>query len=278
MIEKFSRSWALAKASASVLKSDKELLLFPVISTIAMLIVIATFAVPVFALNLFAGDEPDPLLFILGFLFYVSQYFVIFFFNTALVGAAMIRLEGGDPTVRDGLNIAMSRIGPILGYAAIAATVGMILNALKERAGFLGDMVINLVGAAWTVATAMVVPVLVAQNVGPVDAIKESVSLLKKTWGENIIGNAGIGLAFRLIMVGVIVVGVTLAILMSATVSPWFGLAIGVLTIIAVLMLGVVQAALSGIYSAAMYRYAVDGHAPAGFEGDALQMAFQPKG
>jgi hypothetical protein len=276
MFDKFSRSWALAKASASVLKSDKELLLFPVISTLAMLVVIATFAVPIFTLNLFAGEEPDPLLFVLGFLFYVSQYFVIFFFNTALVGAAMIRLEGGDPTVKDGLNIAMSKIGPILGYAAIAATVGMILNALKERAGFLGDMVINLVGAAWTVATAMVVPVLVAQNVGPVDAIKESVLLLKKTWGENILGNAGIGLAFGLVIAGTFVVGLILAIALSA-VSPWLGAGVGVLTVIAVLMLAVVQAALSGIYAAALYRFAVDGAAPPGFEGGALQLAFRAK-
>jgi hypothetical protein len=276
MFDRFSRSWALAKASASVLKSDKELLLFPVISTVATLIVIATFAIPVFALNLFANGEADPLAFVLGFLFYVTQYFVIFFFNTALVGAAMIRLEGGDPTVRDGLNIAMSRIGPILGYAAIAATVGMILNALKERAGFLGDMVINLVGAAWTVATAMVVPVLVAQNVGPVDAIKESVSLLKKTWGENILGNAGIGLAFGLVIAATVVIGVILAIVLSA-VSPWLALGVVVLTVIAVLTLGVVQAALSGIYAAALYRYAVDGEAPPGFEGGALQMAFRPK-
>ena len=276
MFQKFSRSWALAKASASVLKSDKELLLFPVISTIAMLLVIATFAVPVFALNLFAGGEPDALAFVLGFLFYVTQYFVIFFFNTALVGAAMIRLEGGDPTVKDGLNIAMSKIGPILGYAAIAATVGMILNALKERAGFLGDMVINLVGAAWTVATAMVVPILVAQNVGPVDAIKESVMLLKKNWGENVIGNAGIGMAFGLLMFATIILGIVLAVLL-AQVSPWLGLGVGVLAVIAVLLLAVIQAALSGIYSAALYRFAVDGEAPPGFEGGALQMAFQPK-
>jgi len=276
MFERFSRSWALAKASASVLKSDKELLLFPVISTIAMLVVIATFCIPIFALNLFAGDEPNPLAFVLGFLFYVTQYFVIFFFNTALVGAAMIRLEGGDPTVKDGLNIAMSKIGPILGYAAIAATVGMILNALKERAGFLGQIVINLVGAAWTVATAMVVPVLVAQDVGPIDAIKESVMLLKKNWGENIIGNAGIGLAFGLVIFATIVVGVVLALVMSA-ISPWLGLGVGILTVIAVLMLAVVQAALAGIYSAALYRFAIDGQAPPGFEGGALQMAFKQK-
>jgi hypothetical protein len=277
MFEKFSRSWALAKASASVLQSDKELLLFPVISTVAMLLVIATFAVPIFALDLFANGEPDVFAIILGFLFYVTQYFVIFFFNTALVGAAMIRLEGGDPTVKDGLNIAMAKIVPILGYAAIAATVGMILNALKERAGFLGDIVINLVGAAWTVATAMVVPVLVAQDVGPVDAIKESVMLLKKNWGENIIGNSGIGLAFGLVMFATIILGIVLAVI-GASISPWLGLGVAVVAVIAVLLLAVIQAALSGIYSAALYRFAVDGQAPAGFEGGALQMAFRPKG
>ena len=39
----------------------------------------------------------------------------------------------------------------------------------------------------------------------------------------------------------------------------------------------VVQAALSGIYSAAVYRYAVDGQAPQGFTGTELQAAFKAK-
>src|SRR5207342_2494699 len=244
MFERFSRSWALTKASAAVLRSDKELLVFPVISSIAALLVAATFIIPIIGLRLFEGGHMGPLGFVIGFLFYVCQYFVIFYFNVALVGAAMIRLEGGDPTVADGLRIAKGKIGVILGYAAIAATVGIVLKAIQERAGFVGKIVVGLLGAAWTVATFLVVPVLVTQNVGPIDALKESVSLLKKTWGENIIGTGGIGLAF------------------------------GLITILAVLLLSVIQAALGGIYSAALYRYAVDGQAPAGFEGGALQVAF----
>ena len=98
MFAKFSRSWKLVKASTAILRSDKELLIFPIVSGIATLIVLATFAVPVLSLKLFA-DGVGPVSVAVGFLFYLCQYFVIFYFNSALVGAAMIRLGGGDPTV-----------------------------------------------------------------------------------------------------------------------------------------------------------------------------------
>jgi hypothetical protein len=276
MFAKVSRSWELAKASAAVLRSDKELLLFPVISSIAALLVAATFFIPVFAMGVFEGGEMGLGGAVLGYLFYLCQYFVIFFFNTALIGAAMIRLEGGDPTVADGLNIAKSKIGVIFGYAAIAATVGLLLRAIEERAGVVGRIVVAFLGMAWTLSTALVVPVLVTQNVGPIEAVKESVLLLKKTWGENILGNGGIGLVFGLLSMAVVVVGVALVIV-AAMVSPYLAIAVGVVGVVALVMLGVIQAALSGIYSAALYRYAVDGQAPAGFDSGAMQLAFKPK-
>ena len=106
---------------------------------------------------------------------------MIFYFNAALVGAAMIRLEGGDPTVSDGLRIANSKLGAILGYAAIAATVGIVLRMIEERLGIVGRWVVGLLGVAFTLATFLVVPLLVSRNIGPVDAVKESATLLKKT-------------------------------------------------------------------------------------------------
>jgi hypothetical protein len=276
MFEKFSRSWELVKASASVLRSDKELLIFPVLSSIAAIIVIATFAIPVFALRIFENGMGVGGA-ILGFFFYLCQYFVIFFFNSALVAAAMIRLEGGDPTVADGFNAAKSRIGPILGYAAIAATVGLILQALKNRDNnFLVRMIGSGLGVAWTLSTFLVVPVLVQQNVGPIEAIKQSVNLLKRTWGENAIGNVGLGLVFGLMMVGVIIGGVILVIL-AASVSAWFAITLAVLVVLAAVALAIIQSALAGIYSAALYRYATVGEAPAGFESTGMQRAFAAK-
>jgi hypothetical protein len=276
MFEKFSRSWELVKASAGVIRSDKELLLFPVFSGLAAMAIIATFALPFFALKLFEPGN-EVLGAILGFVLYFCLYSITFFFNSALVGAALIRLEGGDPTLADGFGAARARIGPILGYAAIAATVGVFLSALKNKENnFLVRMFASGLGVAWTLATFLVVPVLVAENVGPIDALKKSVSLLKRTWGENAVGNVGIGLTFGLLIFAAIIVSLVLVV-GAASVSPKLAIPVGVIAILAIVMLGIIQSALSGIYSAALYRYATDGSAPAGFEGTSMATAFAPK-
>ena len=264
MFEKFSRSWELVKASASVLRSDKELMLFPVISGMVSLVVLATFLIPMSLMGLFAeGFGAGAVVF--GFLFYFCQYAVVIFFNSALVAAAMIRLEGGDPTLADGFNAAKARIPAILGYAAIAATVGVLLQSLKNsRNNFIVRLLGSGLGVAWTLATFLMVPVLVSRDIGPIDALKESVSLFKRTWGESAVGTVGIGAAFWVITVGMVLVGVLLTILAA---QAWMGLAIlvGGLFLVAVLLLGVFQSALSAVYSAALYRFATTHEAPPAF-------------
>jgi hypothetical protein len=279
---KFERSWALTKASLGVLRSDKELLVFPLVSAIAAIVVALSFILPMFGLGLFEridrdGNGMPPVFYAWLFAFYLVQYFVMFFFNSALVGAAMMRLDGADPTVADGLRIARGKWKQILGYAAIAATVGMVLRAIEERAGFIGRIVIGLVGVAWTLATFLTVPVLVARDVGPIEALKESATLLKRTWGENLIGNGGLGLVLGLLNVGVILLGAVLAIGLASQGLVVLAIVAAVLAGLAVLGVALIQSALTGIYSAALYRYAVAGNAPEGFDGVLLQGAFQRK-
>lgn len=282
MFERFSRSWALIKASASVLSKDKELLVFPAVSSVATLIVLGSFLAPMLMV---LGNNPDslkgenisPIWAVWAFLFYLSQYFVIFFFNTALVGAASMRLEGEDPTVADGLRIAWSKVGIILGYAAIAATVGMILRAVEQRAGWIGTWIAGLFGAAWTIATFMVVPVLVHRDIGPLDAVKESAMLLKQTWGENLIGQGGMGLIFGLgyVLLWVVTLGLAIpAIGAKQVMLAGLLIATGVL---ATLLVALMQAALQGIYSAALYRYATGHQNSPEFSGHLLQNAFAVK-
>lgn len=280
MFEKFSHSWSLIKSSASVLRSDKELLVFPLLSAISCILVAATFFVPALFAGLFSGldrEHMNPLFYVFLFVFYVVQYFVIIFFNSALIGAAMIRLNGGDPTVADGFRIAMSKLPAILGYAVIAATVGVILRAVQERAGFVGRLVVGMIGVAWTVASFLVVPVLVSQDIGPIDAVKRSAELLKKTWGQNLIGTGGIGLVFGLAIVGLVVVGaglITLAVssgILAVTITATVAVAV------ALLLLILIQAALQGVYAAALYRYATQGDAGTGFDQALVADAFKVK-
>ena len=281
MFERFSRSWSLVKASAAVLRQDKELLVFPLVSTIAALLVAATFILPAIGLGWFEQFEQregfSPGAAVFGFVFYLTQYFVIFYFNTALVGAAMIHLDGGDPTVGDGLRIASSKLGPILGYAAIAATVGVILRAIQERAGFVGRWVAGLLGLAWTVATFLVVPILVTRDVGPIDALKESATLLRKTWGENLIGNGGLGLAFGLVYVLLALVGGGLVVAVASLGSAALTGTLVALLVIGYIVLALVHAALSGIYSAALYRFASAGQGSESFSPEVLSNAFRVK-
>ena len=275
MFDKVARSWDLVKASASVLRSDKELMLFPVISGIATVVVLATFLLPMFALRIFAdGFGVGGAVF--AFMFYFVQYSVMIFFNCALVGAAMIRLEGGDPTLADGFRTARARLPAILGYAAIAATVGVLLQSLKRKDNnFVVRLVGSGLGAAWTLATFLVVPVLVTRDVGPIDALKQSATLLKRTWGENAVGQVGIGAAFGLITFALVLVGAGAALL-AAQVSVALAIMVGALFLLVVLLAGVYQAALSGIYSAALYRYAVSHETPPAFRDAGLEQAFLP--
>lgn len=281
---RLERSLALVKASWGVLKQDRELLVFPVLSGIASLAVVATFVAPMALFGVLeAGAEGGslnlgPVSMVGVFLFYLVQYTVIFFFNSALVGAAMIRLEGGDPTVSDGLRIAFDRIGAILEYAALAATVGMLLRFIQERAGFLGKMVAGLAGIGWTLATYLAVPVLVHQRLGAIDVVKESAGLFKKTWGEQMVGHGGIGLLMGLLAFGTGAVGVGLTVAAgSLGLGPVAVLGMIGLTVTSLLGVGIVGSALKGVYSAVLYRYATTGSAGAGFQGELLQGAFQPK-
>ncbi len=278
MFDRFSRSWELVKASATVLRQDKHLLVFPFISGLASLAVILCFALPIFGLKAFDGlDGNNAMLYSTAFLFYVVQYFVIFYFNVALVGATMIRMDGGAPTVADGLRVANSRLGAILGYAIIAATVGVILRAIQERVGFLGRIIVGMLGVGWTIATFLVVPVLAARDQGPVASIKDSAAMLKQTWGENVIGQAGIGLVFGVLFT---VMGIAAAALLFAVAqagSIVLIVVVAVLLGLAFLLAVLVQSALAGVYSAALFRYADKGASSTGFDNRALQGAFAVK-
>ncbi len=277
---RFARSWELVKLCWGVLRDDKELVVFPIVSAIGVLLVTASFAIPGFFTGFWqqvSDDGASVGVYVLAFLFYLVQYIVIIFFNSALVSAALIRLKGGDPTLGDGLRGATAHLPAILGYAAIAATVGLILRVIADRGGVGGAIVAVIGGAAWTIVTFLAVPVLVAEGVGPVAAIKRSGGLLKKTWGEQIIGSSGIGLVFGLLGVAIALVGGAAGAVIIGAGAAWPGIAILAVTVLAVLAVALLSATLHGIYSAALYSYAV-GDDTGAFDREILAGAFRPKG
>ena len=273
-MSRISRTIQLAKSSWQVLKADKELLLLPVLSLVATILVAATFLAPI----LLAGDavaleDPGPVGYVLLFAAYVTLAFITIFFNAALVHAANERLDGGDPTLGSAIRGALMRVGRILPWAIVSATVSIVLRAIEERAGAIGRIVSAIAGVAWSLVTFLVIPVLVIEGVGVGEAVKRSGSLFKKTWGENVAAQVGFGLigflamlpAF-LIVAGAIAAGGAIAVI---------GIGVAVVWVLAVVM---VLSALNGIFQTALYRHAAGVEAGSGpFGAGELQAAFQPK-
>ncbi|MDE0231109.1 MAG: DUF6159 family protein [bacterium] len=264
---RLANSIALAKASWEVLKADKELMLLPVISMVSTVIAVVVFFVP-----LLATDAGGASLLVLVALYFVLAYITIFF-NAALISAAHERLEGGDPTVGSALRGAASRAGRIVPWALISAVVSVILKALEERAGFLGSIVISLVGMAWNVVTFLVLPIIVIEGMGATGSIKRSVNLFRQTWGENLGAQVGLGLVgFLAALPGIALILAGLGV-GGAGFLPL--LAVGVIWMV---LVAVVMAALSGIFQTALYHFAVGGSAQSGyFDSQILNDAFRTR-
>ena len=276
MFNKLAYTWSLMGASWDVLKRDKEMLFFPLMSFLCCAAVTLSFLIPLYRADFLgpppgdAGPSRQIAYYGVLFLFYLCTYFVGIFFNAGLVACTIKRMEGGDPTVEFGLRAAAARLPQILGWALLSATVGMALRALEDRSKALGRIVIGLVGVAWSVATFLVVPVLVAEGKGPFAAAGESARLLKRTWGEQIIGSAGFGLLFFVLFIP----GFIMAFLGVFT-SLWVLVGLGAAY---VLVLALVQSALSTIYQTAVYLYARNnGQAPAGFSTGLLSDAMRSR-
>ena len=203
--------------------------------------------------------------------YFLLSFFVIYF-NTALVGAAMIRIRGGDPTVGDGIAIANRRLPQILGWALISGTVGLLLRVLREQAGnnFLGQIIISMVGGVWAYLTFFVIPTIVVEGVGPVQAIKRSSSLFKRTWGEQFVSSFGFGLLF----VAAVIAGAIPAFIV-AQISPVVGVAVGVVTVGGA---AAIVSSLEGIFKAALYEYAAENVVAEEFSLELLKGSYRQRG
>ncbi len=279
---KLSNSWDLARQSFQVLKSDKELMWLPVLSAISCLLATALMmgAGAVFYPSIRAAIATHSewrltpqFIFGVSFAFYLVNYFVIVFLNTALVGAATIRLQGGDPAVDDGLRLAWQRKGVILQWAFVAATVGMILKMIEERASFIGRLVVGLIGLAWSLASFLVAPILAYEDVGPFEALQRSAELFRKTWGEQVVGGISFGLIFFLLAVP----GLLLPIFGYVLADQEGLIAFMVPLVFYVIILSVENSATRGIFVAALYHFATTGRVAPGFRKYSFANAWKPR-
>jgi len=276
----FSNTWSITKTSMVVLRKDKELLAFPLLSFVFIGIIVGVVAAAFLALGTFdrldtggdAGGESqlkagDAVVGVVGVFFIMI---VVNYFNAALMGAARHRLKGGDPNLGTGFAAVNKNIGGVIGWAFISTIIFIVLTYARHAArdNFIARIVIGMVGSLIAYMTFFVVPILIVEGVGPIEAIKRSKAYLTRTWGEQFVSGFGFGILRFIAALPGIVLGVAVG-----AVSP----VAGVIVAIPLVVLGVsVVNALEGIFKMALYEQVVENVQPAFFEREVLQNSFSP--
>jgi hypothetical protein len=292
MFATIGRSWQFAKISYGIVWDFKKLIVFPLLSTLAAVLVIASFIAPLWATGTLQGwvEATDPeaggtvstadqvAMYGTLFLFYFCNYFVIVFFNSALTACALKVVNGEAPTIGYGFSTAGQRLPQILGWAFVSAVIGVLLKIIENAHEKAGAIVAAILGTAWTALTYFVVPVLVMEGAGPVTAMKRSVGTLKATWGEALVGNFSMGfLAFLVMLPVILVLGVLAALAFGSGNVPMIALAIGVGVIVIVIAVAATSTA-DVVFKALLYNHATGRSVPEGIDQTLFQDAFRPKG
>ncbi len=268
------RSWELARSSWSVIRTRPSLTLLPVVSSVVTLVVAASFAVPVLLTADTSGEQwsMSAVGWVIAAVGYLVSAYVVMFFNTGLVCAANDHFEGGSPTLGTAMSAAGKRAGSILPWAVVSATVSFALRAIQERLGFVGRIVIGLIGLAWALVTFLVLPIVALEGLSVGKAIKRSAELFKHTWGENVIANAGIGIVSLL----AVLCGLPLLLLVLTGSAILMGVGIG-LFVVWVAVVSVLTSAMTVVLQTALYRYASGLGVPEDFGQVDFAAAFTPR-
>jgi hypothetical protein len=274
--DRLAFGWRLGTTSLGVVNKDTTLMLFPILSGISGLLLMAAFVFGIGPETLRADlhlaeqtDQVPPIYYVCAFVMYFALTFIAVYFNVALIGAAQQSLSGKDTTIGDGLAVANQHLGKIAAWAAISGTVGLLLGALERNSKF-GGFVRSILGAAWTVITYFIVPVMIFENQAPTAAIGRSVSLMKASWGENVGAQVGIGLVTFLAIVAIVVVAVAGTVLV-----PKAAVVLLPLMLIAVPVVILLAMAAKAVLTVGLYDFATRKGGTGPFNPDELKAAFR---
>jgi hypothetical protein len=274
------RGWELAKQSWAVLRADRSLALFPVISGIAILFAAILIVGP--GVALFATETSKPAGVVLWVIGGYVLTFIGIYCNTALAAAASKALDGQQTTVGDGFAAVRDKRGVIAQWALVQLTVGILLQLiqglLSESAvgRLVATIVTSLASAAWAIATFFVLPILALEGVGPKDAIKRSAHIIRERWGEGLVGSGSIGgLVVLLGVLPAIGLGVLGAFALGSTVGG--GVALIAVAVILFVLAMIVGSTLTAIFRVALFRFATEDKVVGGFDADALAHAFRQR-
>lgn len=286
MFEKIENSWKLAKECWRVLMLDKEMLAFPALSTLTVILVMGIIAYPLWVAGFFhdapATNVEEVKIFHLSMLIKYAAltivpsyiiYLIMTFYNAGLITCAFIRLCGDDPILADGFHIAWRRLPQIFTWSILGATVGLLLRMIKGENSLIRNLFSGALGLGWRVASFFTIPVIVAEEKGAIDALKRSGQLVKKNWGEALTLEVGLSvLAYPVMLPAIGMFGISFYVW---NISPVLGSSILILAGVYTFITSLIFSTLDAIAKAALYMFASGDQMPENFNSEILQTMFK---
>jgi len=285
-MSKFQRSWLLFKSSVVIVSRNKKLLVFPVLTAVLISFILLFFFLAPAALQrtgygigqldhwkavgktLFTteattgGTSESFRLKPLGLAYAAFLYFLAMllatFFNVAFYHEILSALKGGAVSVQGGFAFACGRWRSILMWTLFAGLVGLIIRTLEEKLDFIGQIILGLIGTAWSVASVFVIPLIVTQqsSLNPIATLKQSALTLKKTWGESLIGYVGLQFGTLLVLFGsLIYLGGAIALAVALDNYWLLGIA-GCLWLCGMVVFAYLTSVAGQVYQCALFLYA----------------------
>lgn len=271
-------SWQFSKLSYGLIWRHKKLLIFPLLSGIAEMLILATFIIPLFLTEQIELGNAlgDTLFYVILFVFYFVTNAIVLIFNTALIACVFKILHGYNPSLGYGLSFAFKRLPQIIGWSIISAIISVILNALEKNEN-ISAFVTSIIGLTWSAITYFVLPVIVMNGLGPIGAIKRSGQTLRSTWGEALIGNFSLKvIGFLLFLPVLLLLGIGLYFSINA--GSIVGISVVVsLGILAFIIDYLLTEAVNSVFKCYLFTYATDREVLEEGSAEIFANAFCPK-
>lgn len=275
----WSDSRALTRQSWAVLKDNRYLLAYPVVG-IALAVI--PFVVVVPGVLFIASNQNW-----IGWALVAVGVYLLALVNSivqaGLTVSAAAELEGGASSLGHGLGTAMGRLGRLARWAFVSAVVGALISALRgnNSGGIVSVIFRNVLAAAadvmWQLITFFVMPAMMLDDLGMIDAIKKSASTFKQRWGTQLSGGVRIGGLIGLIAVLPAILALVGGVVLSAIGAWAVGVPLAVIGLVVLVIAGLVLTAIRGVFSVVLYRYATQGVVEGGFTEEQLAGAVKIK-
>jgi hypothetical protein len=211
-----------------------------------------------------------------GFLYLISM-FLATFCNVAFYHEIRAALKGDAVSLNRGFRFALSKLGAVLMWTLFAGLIGFIIRVIEQRVALVGKIIAAILGLGWSIAAVFVIPVLVTEegNPNPFGVLKKSATTLKQTWGEALIGYAGLGIVNAVVGLGLLLFLMSSVAMAAALQNIWIGVIAGVNWLVAMIIWSYLASIAGHVYRGALYIYATEGVVPQPYDRELLDSAWK---